>query len=63
MGEPIGPFVIEVELPGGSQTVVSLSSAKDAVAALQQTAVEYPDSVVMLYVNGRPVMVHGPLKH
>jgi len=63
MGNADCPFVIEVELPGGSQTVVSLSSAKDAVVALRQTAVEYPESQVMLYVNGRPVMVHGPLKH
>jgi hypothetical protein len=63
MGELDCPFVIEVELPGGSQTIASLSTARDAMAALQEIAIEYPESVVMLYVNGRPVMLHGPLKH
>jgi hypothetical protein len=63
MGDSQCPYVIEVGLPDGKQTIVAVSTAKDAVAALQQIASEYPDSVVLLYVNGLPVMEHGPVKH
>jgi hypothetical protein len=63
MGDANCPYVIEIGLPDGKQTVASLSTAKDALAALELTAAEHPRAIVMLYVNGLPVMEFGPLEH